>query len=215
MTGKRKQKGKYKCWKKRKPMEAWERCNMDRKRTPVRNFGYWKEIFIDSQTLKYKIVLLSMRQKKKLVKNFSKQLTWFEHKLQIRKKRCWPPPPPPASTPSEASLCCLLGLTAKQHVDLLFDPVLVVRLVRLCVCTIPETARKIIFSFTVFFSNHNFVVSRYDGSCTCNIFSLRKKHWDTLFCPCLRSEVKFSYWERWNRSKALQQTGCLVSLMQM
>lgn len=40
MTGKRKHKGKYKCWKKRKPMEAWERCNMDRKRTPVRNFGY-------------------------------------------------------------------------------------------------------------------------------------------------------------------------------
>lgn len=33
----------------------------------------------------------------------------------------------------------LLSLTTQQHVDLLLDPVLVVRLIRLCVRSIPET----------------------------------------------------------------------------
>lgn len=43
------------------------------------------------------------------------------------------------------SLGRLLGLTTKQHVDLLLDPVLVVGLIRLRVCAIPE--RTIMFSF--------------------------------------------------------------------
>lgn len=71
------------------------------------------------------------------VKNFSKGLKWFAHKLQIKTVLT---PSTPTSTSAEASLRRLLGLTAEQHVDLLFDPVLVVRLVRLCVGTIPEAA---------------------------------------------------------------------------
>lgn len=40
------------------------------------------------------------------------------------------------------SLGRLLSLAAEQHVDLLLDPVLVVRLIRLRVRSIPETQRK-------------------------------------------------------------------------
>lgn len=55
--------------------------------------------------------------------------------------------PPTRSSPLTASLSSLLGLTTKQHIDLLFDPVLVIRLVRLCVSTIPEVAQDIITYF--------------------------------------------------------------------
>lgn len=71
----------------------------------------------------------------------------LKHKLQ-RSNNIDPPPPTRASSSSEASLRCLLGLTAKQHVDLLFDPVLVVRLVRLCVGAVPEAARETWFSYS-------------------------------------------------------------------
>lgn len=89
---------------------------------------------------------------KKRVKKFSKQVTQkFESKFQSRKIINPPHPLPlPPSTSSEASLRCLLGLTPQQHVDLLFDPVFVVWLVRLCVGTIPEAAREIIFSIGAF-----------------------------------------------------------------
>ena len=101
-----------------------------------------------------------MREKKTLKtlpKTSQNNLKWSEHKLLIRKNDIDPPPylhhhpHPTLHLLRGLSLRCLLGLTAEQHVDLLFDPVLVVRLVRLCVGAIPEAARKIILCLIFLF----------------------------------------------------------------
>lgn len=144
MAGKRKQKDQYTRWMERdettgKAQTSRQKMTQYGQKTHSVMKRWLLKGNLYCQTLKYKIPLPSMR-KKTFAKNFSKQLKWFAHKLQVRKKKMFltPSTRPPAS--SEASLCRLLGLTAKQHVDLLFDPVLVVRLVRLCVCTIPDAA---------------------------------------------------------------------------
>lgn len=141
----------------RKPTNTSTEKTTKEKQTQIRNSCFERKSLLISQTLQYKTLLPPMRKKTNFtnfVKNFSKQLKAVWTQVTDKKNYIDPPTPPPTrpSTSSEASLRCLLGLTAEQHVDLLFDPVLVVRLVRLCVRAIPEAAGKIIlrFDFSVF-----------------------------------------------------------------
>lgn len=173
-----------------------------RKQTQFRNFGYWKEIFINKSNIKIQNAPPLHEKQKPSLKTLSKTsqnnlMKQFEHKLQVGKTILTPPPPLPSpSTPSEASLCCLLGLTAKQHVDLLFDPVLVVRLVRLCVGAVPEAARKMTFSFKFLFGlgcpGHS-IALMHDLQCARSmaINYSQMRHFPSWLLCFLRSEVKF------------------------
>lgn len=49
--------------------------------------------------------------------------------------------PQPLMLPTQL-LPSLLGLSTKEHVDLLFDPVFVIRLVRLCISSVTEEQKE-------------------------------------------------------------------------
>lgn len=179
----------------RKPTNKSTEKTTKEKQTQIRNSCFERKSLLISQTLQYK-TLLPPWEKKQTLQTLSKtsqnNLKRFEHKLLIRKIILIPPhhhhhPPTRPSTSSEASLRCLLGLTAEQHVDLLFDPVLVVRLVRLCVRAIPEAAGKIIlrFDFSVFL----------DFCLFCSLLEVKRSIPAVLRTGCLYTRAWTSYSE--------------------